>query len=425
VAAVAVSICAGAGDAAPPDPRDTPPTVPRPLLGVIRWDMYTGHPLTTQKQEFGFLKPEKYHWRAPFFVRRTGNPDAPLTFNPEYRPEVYQEAMEQEIAFAAGAGLDYWAFGYSERSAPVRHGLQDALEAYLASPRKAQIRFCLIVFCPGVATARYYEPPSVRHTEAEIAAAWLKHVEDITALVKEATYQRVCGNRPLIYLYAPRMIGQGRQHKLAPPARVDRCLRLLREKLIAAGAGDPYLAYMVEEGKPGWERLFDAKLVDCVTSYHQRHGGTNLQYKTLWDYINRQTLQGTFRRPDLKVIPPTMSGANWMPRYRKGGKFPPWDWSEPAAGEIKAHLHGAFDYVARNPNKCEAGTVIMYAWNEHSEGGFLCPTMGEAPDYQPVTRQLDEVAEALKSWKPPAGGAVLRCCPNCVKATPAGDENQP
>jgi hypothetical protein len=112
-------------------------------------------------------------------------------------------------------------------------------------------------------------------------------------------------------------------------------------------------------------------------------------------------LLGTFGRHDLKVIPPTMSGANGMPRYRKGGAFPMWDWSEPAAGELTAHLHGAFDYVAKHPAKCEANTVIMYAWNEHSEGGFLCPTMGTAPDYRPVTRQIDELAEALQRWRPP------------------------
>ncbi|MCX7008113.1 MAG: hypothetical protein NTY53_12845, partial [Kiritimatiellaeota bacterium] len=61
--------------------------VERPLLGVIRWDMYTGDLFTTQKQEFGFLKPEQYQWRAPFFVRRTGNPESPLAFNPDNAKE--------------------------------------------------------------------------------------------------------------------------------------------------------------------------------------------------------------------------------------------------------------------------------------------------------------------------------------------------
>jgi hypothetical protein len=39
-------------------------TPSRPALGVIRWDMYFGHPFRTQIQEMNFLRPEKYHWRA-------------------------------------------------------------------------------------------------------------------------------------------------------------------------------------------------------------------------------------------------------------------------------------------------------------------------------------------------------------------------
>jgi hypothetical protein len=43
----------------------------------------------------------------------------------------------------------------------------------------------------------------------------------------------------------------------------------------------------------------------------------------------------------------------------------------------------------------------MYAWNEHSEGGFLCPTVGNPPDYRPDTHQIDEVSRALKNWISP------------------------
>ncbi len=376
----------------------------RPLLGVIRWDMYTGDPFTTHKQEFGFLKPEPYQWRAPFFVRRTGNPEAPLGFNPDNAPQVYQQAMEQEIGFAASAGIDYWAFGYEAHPpAGVRRCLRDALDAYLASPRKSRIKFCVVVNCPDVAKVAYYEPPSLRHSEGEIAQDWnTNYVADIVALSKQPTYQRVLGNRPLIYLYMPELLGEGRRHTPAPAPRIERCLRELREQLTAAGVGNPYIAGMINEQAGEWELLYDKGLLDGVTLYHQRYGGTNLQYGTLWGHIKSKTLCGTFQRPDLKVIPPTMSGANGMPRYKVGGAFPVWDWSEPAPGELTAHLFGAFNYVAENPAKCEARTVIMYAWNEHSEGGFLCPTMGTAPDYRPVTRQLDELAEALTHWMPPA-----------------------
>jgi hypothetical protein len=57
------------------------------------------------------------------------------------------------------------------------------------------------------------------------------------------------------------------------------------------------------------------------------------------------------------------------------------------------------DFVAAHPKDCEAQAIIMYSWNEHSEGGGLCPTMGKPPEYVPDTRWLDEAAAALSSWR--------------------------
>ena len=67
--------------------------------------------------------------------------------------------------------------------------------------------------------------------------------------------------------------------------------------------------------------------------------------------------------------------------------------------DLAARVKAALDFVAANPKDCEAQTVIMYSWNEHSEGGGLCPTMGKPPKYEPVTTWLDEVAGALAAWK--------------------------
>lgn len=64
---------------------DLPHPAPnRPLVGVIRWDGYSGSPVITQQQEMGFLKPEKWHSRAPWFFRKTGDPQRPLEFNKTY-----------------------------------------------------------------------------------------------------------------------------------------------------------------------------------------------------------------------------------------------------------------------------------------------------------------------------------------------------
>jgi hypothetical protein len=88
------------------------PVMNRPLVGVIRWDGYNGSPNVTQKQEMGFLKVGKWHGRAPWFFRKTTDPEHPLVFNPNYDKQTISEITDQEIGYAAAAGIDYWAFCY-------------------------------------------------------------------------------------------------------------------------------------------------------------------------------------------------------------------------------------------------------------------------------------------------------------------------
>ena len=47
-----------------------------------------------------------------------------------------------------------------------------------------------------------------------------------------------------------------------------------------------------------------------------------------------------------------------------------------------------------NPEVCPARTVIIYAWNEHDEGGWLCPTW--SPDGRPDRRRLEAIRKVLK-----------------------------
>ena len=72
----------------------------------------------------------------------------------------------------------------------------------------------------------------------------------------------------------------------------------------------------------------------------------------------------------------------------------------PEKGDLEARVRVVMDLVATHPKDCEAQAIIMYSWNELSEGGGICPTMGKPPGYRPDTQWLDEVAMALSLWKP-------------------------
>jgi hypothetical protein len=61
--------------------------------------------------------------------------------------------------------------------------------------------------------------------------------------------------------------------------------------------------------------------------------------------------------------------------------------------EIATHLERALAFVREQPDLCRANAVIMYAWNEHDEGGWLCPT--GTPDGTPNTGRLDAIGQVL------------------------------
>ena len=382
----------------------------RPLAGVIRWDGYNGSPTWTQKQEFGFLKAEKWHELAPWFARRTGDPDRPLAFNPSFDKEVVQEVTNQEIRYAAGAGIDYWAFCHFAAFKGGGWQLRDNLEAYLASPLKPRINFCLITL--GVHVGKGMEGVP-KPSSADVKADWARYVEEYIGLMREPTYQRVLGNRPLLYLMGPDVLsvslGDPPAGKGVTVNHLREAVALLRERAMKAGVGNPYIVGMNSGGI--WAAVYvDQAGLDAVSAYRGAFGSTKegTPYAKLWPNIREQFLGsacGMGDNPKRHLIVPLMSGASHQPRHEARPKsFGAQRYLEPLPGEFKAHVLAGMDWVAEHPENCAANSVLIYAWNEHSEGGRICPTMGAAPGYLPNTRLLDDLGEAIRQWEhaPPA-----------------------
>jgi hypothetical protein len=384
----------------------------RPLVGVIRWDGYNGSPRWTQQQEFGFLKPQRWHELAPWFVRRTGDPDRPLSFNPSCEKNVIQEVTNQEIRYAAGAGIDYWAFCHYAAFKGGGWQLRDNLEAYLANSLKARINFCLIALGEHIGKGMGGVP---NPSPADVKADWARYVDEYITLMREPSYQRVLGDRPLFYIMGPDTLSVALGD---PPAgkgvTVDHlrdAVALLRRRAVKAGVGNPYLVGMNSGGI--WAAVYvDAAGLDAASAYRGAFGSTKegTPYAKLWPNIRKEFIEsacGMGDNPKRQLVVPLMSGASHMPRHEVLPKrFGPQHYKEPLPGEFKDHVLAGMDWVAKHPNNCESGSVLIYAWNEHSEGGRVCPTMGTAPEYVPNTRLLDELGQAIRQWKPAASARL-------------------
>ncbi|MDH4444947.1 MAG: hypothetical protein QE267_07440 [Akkermansiaceae bacterium] len=380
------------------------PVTNRPLVGVIRWDGYNGHPVVTKKQEMGFLKPEKWHSRAPWFFRKTGDSAHPLEFNPSYDKSIIRKITDEEIEYAASAGVDYWAFCYYAKY-KGGWGLRDNFEAYLTSPLRSRIKSSIILLGEhvgkGLSSAASAAPDAAKRD-------WENLVNEIVPLLCDPSYQKVCGGRPLVYLMQPDELSKILGDAVGKSASVEKlraAVTFLRERSQAAGAGDPYIVGMNAGGI--WSAMHvDQAGLNAVSAYRGAFGSTpeGTPYAQLWDQICKNFIDGEIglgSNPKREIVVPLMSGASHEPRHAaQPDQFSAGHYREPAPGEFKSHVLSGLDWAFLNKKNCPAQSVLIYAWNEHSEGGFICPTMGKPPDYKPNTRLLDELGAAIHEWRP-------------------------
>jgi len=376
----------------------------RPTLGVQRWDMYSGKG-ATQEQELGylpgaqgFLRPAEWHHRAPFFCRRTADVDwinhpgnaGPLWFNYPFDQQRLQNAMNQEIAFAAGAGIDYFIFNGPTRTL-FSNGweLHNNLDAYLASPLRSQVNFVFALFG---ADAIDYGRTKVN-----------RMLDEIIGYMRMPEWQTVKDGRPLVPVLFPMKFKRMLESQADPAERMTLAgfVGHIRQRVQAAGLPNPYVVGEEINHCFNVADQLTAAGFDAMADYQGGYGGGTRPRDEGPTYA--QATQGLLNTYDIrflgamKFIPPMPNQLYQWPRAEGDETH---HYCLPLPGDVAERIRLVFDYVVAHPEDCDAQTVFMYSWNEHSEGGGLCPTMGASPGYQPVTEQLDEVGDALMNYVP-------------------------
>jgi len=336
---------------------------PRSIVGAIRWDAWHGDARLDAGIEvfnLGGLKltpglaverslgPKHWHYRLPFFAKVVGENKVEARANT-------QAIMDQEITYASNAQLDYWAFLTYNPKSPMSIGMQ----LYLSSPLKSKVKFCVICH-------------HIRETPEEI--------ERLVGYMKDPQYVRVLGDRPLVYVF---QCG-------AQKTFFDALTKAMGE----AGLKRPYL---VDMGNTKAGIGFDA-----VSSYV----GTE---RNSWNALKKQ---------GGKVIPSVTGEDDRRPRvenpvpWEVGTAKPveggPRETPEKASANIAGKVASALEWNRENPDAGEANAVIIYAWNEFDEGGWICPTLSEG------TSRLDAIHRVLTATEKQA-----------VQRKPEGDGLKP
>jgi hypothetical protein len=329
----------------------------RPSVGAIRWDAWSGGNVTTEVEQT--LSPEKHRFRLPWFAKVDASGCAHIDASAD-------GVMEREIAYAKDAGLDYWAF----LTYPEADAMSSALARYLRSPKRGDLGFCLIL----------------HQTLSVPGERWPAERDRTIQLLQERGYQKVAG-RPLVYAFDLEM------GNLTIKQRFDE----LRAAAKAIGL-DPYFVFM------GWSPAKDFKAhaaegFAAVSAY--AHPGTEPVFAKYVEALEKHAWSNAAANR-IPYVPLVTTGWDKRPRqdhpvfweknaaYAEQRTFP----ATATPAEIAAHLGRALAFVRANPEVCAANTLVVYAWNEHDEGGWLCPTWTSSG--QPDSSRLDAIRTLLK-----------------------------
>jgi hypothetical protein len=291
----------------------------------------------------------------------------------------HQAVMDREIDYAAGMGIDYWAFMHYPHV--VADGLDRALELYLTSVKRDTVNFSLIlnVWSYQDALGKW------RTTEAALT--------DLVNLINHPSVELSFGTRPTVFVL---------QDICDEKYMAETCspwlFKELTRRSLASYGTKPYFVFLGWAHDPTRSSLMQAYLeLDGLSLYAANPADLDLPqdypvpYSKFADAI-RVGLLDRLRNTGSQLIPFASAGWDPSPRFDckargdicydgYGGNLStvtsgtPW--------KIGRHVRSVIEWTAyhgvpRDPipyPTAPAQKVLIYAWDEFDEGGWLCPTL--------------------------------------------------
>lgn len=334
----------------------------RPSVGAIRWDAWLGEANAVGAALNKSLGPNHYHWRLPFFSNVIDENTVDIN-------GISQEVIDQEIEYAAYSKLDYFAYLLYDED----YLLSNGLKKYLSSSKKSMINFCVIMNTIDPATE------SLAYS-----------VQRVLNYIQEPGYQKVLDDRALVYTFRLRD---------APAFAKD-----LKDACAEKGWKEPYIVDL------HWtDEMPSNSVYDAISRYW--YSGADFGGSTAGAPYSKlmSSAQSNWKlraSNNAQQVPLVSLGADGRPRIENPV---PWIndpenlyekyFEPPTPEEITTHLGQAFSFVENNPLSCEARTVLMYAWNENDEGGWLMPTLQN--DIDTNTVRIDVLRSFLQNFCTP------------------------
>jgi hypothetical protein len=290
------------------------------------------------------------------------------------------ELMEQQIDFAADNGLSFFSFCWYQSATQdqwIQDALNQGLDLYLKSKNRDRLEFSLFV-------SNHDESFTMGSNE------WTFCTDKWVQIFQEKGYQKIDG-RPVIVFNRHDLLLK----KWGTADNLNKAFKVLINKALSAGLKEPLIGIVALPGpQNGWNNLTQMKAAgySFFTGYNYGNDisakGTGLEQPYAQLPITSNIIWELFG--EKKVLP-------YVPTVTTGWDMRPWESGEPkafyytgrSAENISSFVLDALSWIKQNPDKTFSQPyIVLYAWNENGEGGYLTPTKSEGDI---VLRKLKEV----------------------------------
>ena len=343
------------------------------IAGAIRWDAWAatgGYEIPAVEKTLG---PRQFHSRAPFCATFPGPDEV------EFSHCASQDVVDQEIRFARGAGLSYWAYCWYGAIDPM----MNSWSLHQSSQIRNLMNWCLLLQASRIGTPQSFSA----------------QFDELIAYFKQNNYQRTADGRPLLCIFVDILPGfqsrSGETFEGFKSTLID-----LATACVRAGTLPPYLVIM------NGDIDLTSRIVrliggGAISAYapplaEGRPAPFALQTLVAQKFWRDMAATGS------EIVPICLTG--WDVRARKLHP-PPWmhtqtpglDMERYVVGglprEITTQIKLARQFVLSNPTACRSRCLLIYSWNECDEGGSaLVPGIANG---QINTAILDAVAAGL------------------------------
>lgn len=330
------------------------------IWGAIRWDWSyrgLGNDTVGLLPELQTLESSTSRSKAPLHFQSTG-PQTGVFIDT-------QATFDAEITAAVSAGLKYWAFlRYSVGAIVENISGTYGLQYYQASSKNNLINWCSMIDPKGFGSTGNYA--------AQVAT--------IVSEFQQSNYQKVIGNRPLLYVYwDSAALSSNWGGSLVNFATM---ITALRAAAVAAGLGTPYI--VVCNG-------LDVSVLNAIGADAASNYNPVVTYPLQAPFATYDTAVRAYWAGMAALGKPIIpiASVGWDVRARVL-RPPPWEpniypyfglnkyATPPTSAEITTHLAAGVAYINANPSICPASVGLIYAWNECAECGTpLIPTLGD------------------------------------------------